>query len=54
MKNVKEMYDAMRYLGYEALQNKRYDEAKAYYNRMMNLSPDNMIVEGSQFAQYHV
>jgi tetratricopeptide (TPR) repeat protein len=40
VKNVKEMYDAMRYLGYEALQNKRYDDAKAYYNRMMNLSPD--------------
>jgi len=39
VKNAKEMYDAMRYLGYEALQNKRYDEAKSYYNRMMNLSP---------------
>lgn len=40
VKNVKEMYDALRYLGYEALQAKRYDEARAYYNRMMNLSPD--------------
>jgi len=43
VKNVKEMYDAIRYLGYEALQTKKYDEAKAYYNRMMNLSPDYRI-----------
>jgi tetratricopeptide (TPR) repeat protein len=37
---VKEIHDALRYLGYEALQDKRYDEAKAYYNRMMNLAPE--------------
>ncbi len=40
VKYVKEIHDALRYLGYEALQAKRYDEAKAYYNRMMNLSPE--------------
>ncbi len=39
VKNVVEIYDALRYLGYEALQSKRYDEAKAYYNRIMNLAP---------------
>ena len=39
VKNVKEEYDALRYLGYKALQDKRYDEARAYYSRMMNLSP---------------
>jgi tetratricopeptide (TPR) repeat protein len=43
VKNAKEIYDALRYLGYEALMNKRYDEAKAYYNRMENLSPDYKI-----------
>ncbi len=41
--NVKEMYDALRYLGYEAMQAKRYEESKAWYNRMMNLSPDYRI-----------
>ncbi len=40
VKNVSEMFDAIRYLGYDALQNKKYDEAKSYYNRMMNLAPD--------------
>lgn len=43
VKNVKEMYDALRFLGYEALQNKRYDDAKAFYTRMANLSPDYRI-----------
>lgn len=43
VKNAKEIYDALRYLGYEALMTKRYDEAKAYYNRMENLSPDYKI-----------
>ena len=43
VKNAKEIYDALRYLGYEALMNKRYDEAKAYYNRMENLAPDYKI-----------
>jgi tetratricopeptide (TPR) repeat protein len=41
VKNVSEIFDAIRYLGYDALQNKRYDEARAYYDRMMNLAPDN-------------
>jgi tetratricopeptide (TPR) repeat protein len=35
------MYDAMRFLGYDALENKRYGEAGDYYNRMLNLAPDN-------------
>jgi tetratricopeptide (TPR) repeat protein len=41
VKNVQEMFDAMRYLGYNALQNKKFDEAEGYYNRMLNLAPDN-------------
>ncbi len=53
VKNVKEIYDALRYLGYEALQNKRYDEAKAYYNRMMNLSPEYVVkAHGSLSTMY--
>jgi tetratricopeptide (TPR) repeat protein len=53
VKNVKEMYDALRYLGYESLQNKKYDEAKAYYTRMMNLSPDYRIkAHGSLSTMY--
>jgi len=39
VKYATEMYNALRYLGYEALQDKRYDEARAYYERMINLSP---------------
>ncbi len=41
VKNAQEMYDAMRFLGYDALQNKKYDEAEYYYTRMLNLAPDN-------------
>jgi len=40
VKYATEIYNSLRYLGYEALQNKRFDEAKAYYERMINLSPD--------------
>ncbi len=43
VKNAREIYDALRYLGYEALMNKRFDEAKAYYDRMQNLSPDYQV-----------
>jgi tetratricopeptide (TPR) repeat protein len=38
---VQEMFDALRYLGYNALQNGNYDNAKAYYNRMLGLAPSN-------------
>jgi tetratricopeptide (TPR) repeat protein len=54
VKNVKEMYDALRYLGYEALQNKKYEEAKAYYNRMMNLSPDYRIRAHSSLSTMYM
>ncbi|HQN58052.1 MAG TPA: carboxypeptidase-like regulatory domain-containing protein, partial [Bacteroidales bacterium] len=54
VKNVKEIHDALRYLGYEALQNKRYDEAKAYYNRMMNLSPDYRIKAHSSLSTMYM
>ena len=43
VKYATEIYNSLRYLGYDALQNKRYDEAKAYYERMINLSPDYRI-----------
>ena len=35
------MFDALRYLGYQALQEKNYEEARAYYTRIMNLAPSN-------------
>ena len=54
VKNVKEIYDALRFLGYEALQSKRYDEARAYYNRMMNLSPDYRIRAHSSLSTMYM
>ncbi len=41
IKNANEIYDALRYLGYIALQSDNYETAKAYYNRMANLDPQN-------------
>ncbi|MEI7421681.1 MAG: tetratricopeptide repeat protein [Prolixibacteraceae bacterium] len=41
VKYVKEIFDALRFLGYNALQADKFDEAKAYYNRMANLDPKN-------------
>src|SRR5690606_11661129 len=54
VKYAKEMYDALRYLGYEALQGKRYDDAKAYYTRMMNLSPDYRIRAHSSLSTMYM
>ena len=41
VKYANEIYDALRYLGYNALQAGSYETAKAYYNRMTNLDPNN-------------
>lgn len=41
VKYSNEIFDALRYLGYNALQADKYDEAKGYYNRMLNLDPNN-------------
>ncbi len=41
VKYATEIFDALRYLGYSALQSKNYDVARAYYNRMANLDPKN-------------
>jgi tetratricopeptide (TPR) repeat protein len=41
VKYAKEMFDALRFLGYNALQDKKYDEAEAYYQRMLGFAPDN-------------
>jgi tetratricopeptide (TPR) repeat protein len=54
VKYAKEMYDALRYLGYESLQAKRYDEAKAYYTRMMNLSPDYRVKAHSSLSTMYM
>jgi tetratricopeptide (TPR) repeat protein len=35
------MFDALRALGYNAMQAEKYDEAGIYYERMLNLAPDN-------------
>lgn len=36
-----EIFDALRFLGYNELQANNYDAAKAYYLRMVNLAPGN-------------
>ena len=41
VKYSNEIFDALRFLGYNALQADKYDEAKSYYNRMVNLDPNN-------------
>lgn len=41
VKNAQEMMDAMRYLGYNALQHNDYETTKAYYTRMLNFDPEN-------------
>jgi tetratricopeptide (TPR) repeat protein len=41
VKYASEIFDALRYLGYNAFQAKSYDVAKTYYNRMANLDPKN-------------
>jgi len=39
--NAEPMFDALRYLGYYSLSNEKFDHAKAYYTRMLNLAPEN-------------
>lgn len=41
VKYSNEIFDALRYLGYNSLQSNNYDKAKAYYTRMLNLDPNN-------------
>jgi tetratricopeptide (TPR) repeat protein len=41
VKYANEIFDALRYLGYNALQENNYDAAKAYYSRMLNLDVNN-------------
>jgi tetratricopeptide (TPR) repeat protein len=41
VKYANEIFDALRFLGYNALQADKNELAKAYYNRMLNLAPDN-------------
>jgi tetratricopeptide (TPR) repeat protein len=41
VKYTTEIFDALRFLGYNELQSNNYDEAKAYYTRMANLAPNN-------------
>lgn len=41
VKYGQEIFDALRYLGYNALENKNYDNARAYYTRMLGLNPSN-------------
>ncbi len=36
-----EIFDALRFLGYNALQSNKNELAKAYYTRMVNLDPNN-------------
>jgi tetratricopeptide (TPR) repeat protein len=41
VKYENEIFDALRYLGYSALQSNNYEEARKYYSRMINLDPNN-------------
>ena len=41
VKYSNEIFDALRFLGYNALQSDKNDQAKAYYTRMVNLDPNN-------------
>ena len=35
------MFEAFSYMGYFMMQTKKYDESKAWYNRLINLDPKN-------------
>jgi len=41
LKNDSEMMEALTYLGYVNMENGNYTKAKDYYNRMINLDPQN-------------
>ncbi len=41
VKNESEMMEAMRYLGFYNMENGNYTTAKEFYNRMINLNPQN-------------
>jgi tetratricopeptide (TPR) repeat protein len=41
VKNAEDMFNALRFLGSNAIDGKKYDEAKAYYARIANLDPSN-------------
>lgn len=41
VKYIENMYDALRFLGADAINAKKFDDAKAYYTRIANLAPDN-------------
>lgn len=41
VKYENEIFDALRFLGYSALQSNNYEEARKYYSRMINLDANN-------------
>jgi tetratricopeptide (TPR) repeat protein len=41
VKYKQELYEAFSYMGYYNLQNKNYDVARLWYNRLLNLDPKN-------------
>lgn len=41
VKYANEIFDALRFLGYNAMQSSNFEGAKSYYNRMINLAPNN-------------
>jgi tetratricopeptide (TPR) repeat protein len=45
VKYANEIFDALRFLGFNALQENKYDAAKAYYTRMLNLDPNNKDIQ---------
>lgn len=43
IKNESEIMEALQYLGYYHMTNRNYGKAKEYYNRMINLDPNNKV-----------
>jgi tetratricopeptide (TPR) repeat protein len=41
VKYENEIFDALRFLGYSAIQSNNFEEARKYYSRMVNLDPNN-------------
>jgi len=41
VKYENEIFDALRYLGYSAMQSNNYEDARKYYSRMIHLNPNN-------------
>jgi len=53
VKNAEDMFNALRFLGADAINVKKYDEAKAYYTRMANLDPKNKDYQAKAYSSMY-